>query len=135
MPSPAIIEALDVIEHAGFCLGSRAIHLLRCSFGHEGGEEALHRSIIPVVASLAPGYRSHCSQLGILEKTHWCTSPPIGMLQYGPRFTLPPDGHHKYIGNQLRSHRIMHQPANDPSQEEIHHRHDVASASSGPEIK
>ena len=49
MPSRGIVEALDVIEHVGFGLVSRAVHLARRPFDLERGEEALHRGIVPDV--------------------------------------------------------------------------------------
>lgn len=50
VPLPEIVEALDVIEQVRFGLISRAVRLVRRSFGLERGEEALHRGIVPAVA-------------------------------------------------------------------------------------
>ena len=46
-----IIDALDVIEHVGLGLDSRAVRLARRAFGLQRGEEALHRCIVPDVAA------------------------------------------------------------------------------------
>ena len=53
MPSPGIVEALDVIEHVRFGLVSRAVRLVRRPFGLERGEEVLHRGIVPDVVGPA----------------------------------------------------------------------------------
>jgi hypothetical protein len=50
VPPPRIVEALDIIEHIGLGLRSRAVHLRRRAFGFQRGEEALHHRIVPDVA-------------------------------------------------------------------------------------
>ena len=53
---------------------------------------------------------------------------PSGVIQDGLRLASPPDCHHECIGDQLRGHRRMHRPADDPSREKIHNRSDVEPA-------
>ena len=50
MPPPRIVETLDVIEHIGPGLRSRAVQLGGRAFGLQRGEEALHHRIVPDVA-------------------------------------------------------------------------------------
>ena len=134
MPPPGIIEALDVIEHVGFGLVSRAVRLVRRPFGLERGEEALHRGIVPAVAGSAHATGHAVVSQQPLEGLTGVLAAPIGMMQDGLRLASPPDRHHKCIGDQLRGHRRMHGPADDPSREEIHHRGHVEPAFGGPEI-
>jgi len=134
VPSPGIIEALDVIEHVGFGLVSRAIRLVRRPFGLERGEEALHRGIVPAVAGSAHATGHAVVSQQPLEGRTGVLAAPIGMMQDGLRLASPPDCHHQCIGDQLRGHRRMDGPADDPSREEIHHRGHVEPAFGGPEI-
>ena len=76
VPSRGIVEALDVIEHVGFGLVSRAILLVRRPFGLERGEEALHRGIVPDVAGPAHASRSRHGRPGAAGRAHWCTGCP-----------------------------------------------------------
>ena len=89
MSPPGIIEVLDVIKHAGFGLVSRAVQFGRREFGLERGEEALHRSIAPDIASSAHatghtvvGQEPLKGLIGVLE-------PPIGVMQDGLRLASP----------------------------------------------
>ena len=71
------------------------------------------------------------------EELEWLTSvlaSSTGVMQHGLRLASPPDGHHECIGDQLRGHRRLDRPADDPSREEIHHRGDVEPAFDCPEI-
>ena len=134
MPPPGIIEALDVIKHVGFRLVTRAVRLVRRPFGLERGKEALHRGIVPAVAGSA-----HTTGHAVVgqEPLEWLTgvlAPSIGVMQDRLRLAAPPDRHHQGIGDELRGHRRLHGPADDPAREEIHHRRDVEPTFSGPEI-
>ena len=134
MPPPGIVEALDVIEHVGFGLGSRAVRLGRRAFGLQRGEEALHRRIVPDVAG--PAHATDDAVVGQepLEGLTGVLAPPIGVMQHGVGLASPPDRHHECIGDQLRGHRRTHGPPDHPSREEIHDRGDVEPAFGGPEI-
>lgn len=134
MSSPGIVEALNVIEHVRFGLVSRVVRLVRRPFGLERGEEALHRGIVPAVAGSAHATGHAVVGQESLEGRTGVLASSIGVMQHRLRRASPPDGHHECIGDQLRGHRRMHRPADDPSGEEIHHRRDVEPAFGGPEI-
>ena len=51
-----VVEALDVIEHVGLRLRSRAVDLLAHPLGLERGEKALHRGVIPDISG--PAHRT-----------------------------------------------------------------------------
>ena len=134
MSPPKIIEALDVIKHVRFGLVARAVRFRRGAFGLERGEEALHRGIVPAVAGSTHATGHAVVGQEPLEGLTGVLAPPIGVMQHGLRFTAPPDRHHKGIGDELRGHRRLHGPADDPAREQIHHRRDVEPAFGGPEI-
>jgi hypothetical protein len=50
MPSPGIVEALDVIEYIGLGLRSRAVQLCSRALRLQRREKALHHRIVPDVA-------------------------------------------------------------------------------------
>ena len=83
MPSPGIVEALDVIEHVRFGLVSRAVRLVRRPFGLERGEEVLHRGIVPDV--VGPAHATDHAVVGQepLEGLTGVLATPIGVVQYG----------------------------------------------------
>ena len=134
MPPRGIVEALDVIEHVRFGLISRAVRLARRPFGLERGEEALHRGIVPDVAG--PAHATGHAVVGQepLEGLTGVLASPIGVMQDGLRLTSPPDRHHERIGDELRGHRRMHGPADNPPREQVHDRGHVEPAFGGPEI-
>ena len=115
MPPPEIIEALDVIEHVGFGLVSRTVRLVRCAFGLQRGEEALHRGIVPDIAGSAHATGHAVVSQEPLEGLTGVLAAPIGVMQDGLRLTSPPDRHHKRISDELRGHRRLHGPADDPA--------------------
>ena len=134
MPPRGIVEALDVIEHVRFGLVSRAVRFCRCAFGLERREDALHRGIVPAVAGSAHATSHAMVSQKPLEGLTGVLAPPIRVMQDRLRFASPPDRHHEGIGDELRGHRRMHGPTDDPAREEIHHRRDVEPAFGGPEI-
>jgi hypothetical protein len=134
VPPPGIIEALNVIKHVGFRLGSRAVRFVRRAFSFQRGEEALHRGIVPAVAGSAHATGHAVVGQEPLEGLTGVLAPPIRVMQHGLRFTAPPDRHHKGIGDELRGHRRLHRPADDPAREEIYHCRDVEPPFGGPEV-
>ena len=103
MPPPGIIETLDVIEHIGFGLVSRAVRFVRRAFSFQRGEEALHRGIVQAVAGSAHATGHAVVSQQPLERLTGVLAPPIGVMQHGLRLAAPPDRYHKDIGDQLRS--------------------------------
>ena len=95
MSPPGIIEALDVIKHVGFGLVSRAVRFGRREFGLERGEEALHRSIAPDIASSAHATGHTVVGQEPLKGLVGVLAPPIGVMQDGLRLASPPDCYHK----------------------------------------
>jgi hypothetical protein len=53
VPSPRIVEALDIVEHVGLGLIPRSLDLAGYPLGLERGEQALHCCIIPYVPRAA----------------------------------------------------------------------------------
>ena len=134
MPPPGIIEALDVIEHVGFGLVSRVVCLVRRAFGLQRGEEAFHRRVVPAIARAAHATREALVRQQSLERRTGVLTAPIGVMQHGRGLAPPPHRHHQRIRDQLRGHRGLHGPADDPPGEEVHDRGDVEPPFGGPEI-
>ena len=134
MPPPGIIEALDVIEHVGFGLVSRAVRFVHRALGLQRGEETLHCGIVPDIAGSAHAASDAVVSQEALERLTRILTPSIGVMQDGRRRAASPDRHHEGIGDQLRGHRRVHRPADDPTREEIHHRRHVEPPFGGPEI-
>ncbi len=134
MPSRGIVEALDVINHVGFGLVSRAVCLARRPFGLERGKEALHRGIVPNIAS--PAHATGHTVVGQepLEELTGVLAAPTRVMQHGLGRASSPDRHHERIGDELRGHRRTHGPADHPSREEIDDRGHVEPAFGGPEV-
>ncbi len=57
MPPSGIIEALNIIEHVGFCLVSGPVRGSRRALGLQRGEEALYCRVVPTVAGAAHATR------------------------------------------------------------------------------
>ena len=110
-----MVETFDVIEPVRFGVVLRTVRFSRGAFGLERGDEALHRGIVPAVAGSA-----HATGYAVVgqeprEGLTGVRAPPIRMMQDHLRLTAPPDGHHEGIRNQLRGHRRLHGPADDPA--------------------
>ena len=115
VPPPGIIEALDVIKHVGFRLVTRAVHFVRRAFSFQRGEEALHRGIVPAVAGSAHATGHAMVSQQPLEGLTGVLAPPIRVMQDRLRLAAPPDRHHEGVRDQLRGHRRLHRPADDPA--------------------
>ena len=90
MPPFGIVEALDVIEYAGLGLGSRPVRLGRRAFGFQGGEDALHRRIVPDVAG--PAHATDDAVVGQepLEGLAGVLAAPTGVMPHGLGLAPPP---------------------------------------------
>jgi len=108
-------EALDVIKHVRVGLVSRAVRLSRCAFSFQRGEETLHRGIVPAVAGSAHATGHAMVSQQPREMFTSGGAPSIGVMQDGRRLAALPDRHHEWVRDQLRGHRRMHRPADDPS--------------------
>jgi len=53
VPTPRVVKQLDVVEHVGTRLLPTDVLLSVNAFGLQGGEEALHRRIVPTIPALA----------------------------------------------------------------------------------
>ena len=115
MPPPGIIEVFDIIEHLGFGLVSRAVGLGCRTLGLQRGEEALHCGIVPAVTGSAYATDHAMVSHEPLEGLTGVLAPPIGVVQDRLRLVAPPDRHHEGVRDQLRGHRRLHQPADDPA--------------------
>jgi hypothetical protein len=62
VPSPRVVEALDVVEHIRPGVIPRPVDLAGCPLGLQRREEALHRSIVPDVAG--PAHRAGDAVVG-----------------------------------------------------------------------
>ena len=127
-----ILEALDVIEHVGLGLDSRAEGRTRRAFNFQG--RALHRRIVPEVASPAHTAGNAVVGQGPLEWLTGVLASPIGVMQHGLGLAPPPDGRHDRIGDELRRHRRAHRPADLTTREEIHDSGHIEPACGGPDV-
>ena len=127
-----ILEALDVIEHVGLGLDSRAEGRTRRAFNFQG--RALHRRIVPDVASPAHTAGNAVVGQGPLEWLTGVLASPIGVMQHGLGLAPPPDGRHDRIRDELRRHRRAHRPADLTTREEIHDSGHIEPACGGPDV-
>jgi len=79
--SPGVIEPFNAVEHLGLAFISGAVNPPTQSFGLQCGEEALHDSIIPAVATLA--HAAHDPGIGQqhLELLAGVLAALLGMVQ------------------------------------------------------
>lgn len=134
VPPSGIVKALDVIKHVGFRLVSCAVRGPRRALGLQRREEAFHRRVVPAVAGAAHATSQALVCQKSLERLTGILAAPIGVMQHGLGLAPPPDRHHQRSRDQLRGHRGLHGPADDPPGEEIHDRRDVEPPFGGPEV-
>lgn len=102
-----------------------SVHLGRCAFGLERGEEALHRRVLPDVSG--PQQRALNAMLGhqTLTLLARILAAVIGVMH---EFALPapaPHSHHERVVDQFRHHRRAHRPAHQPARVEFEHDRSV----------
>jgi len=76
-----IVEVRNVIEHVGLGLGARPVGRARRSFDLQGGEEALHRRIVPDIASPAHTARDAVVGHEPLKQLTGVLAPTIRVMQ------------------------------------------------------
>ncbi len=135
VPPPGIVEALDVIEHVGFCLVSCVIQRTRGPLGLQRGEEAFHRRVVPAVAGATHATSQALVRQEPLERLAGVLAASIRVMRHRFGLASPPDGHDQRIGNQLSRHRHLYRPPDDPSGEEINNCSDVEPPFGRPDIR
>src|SRR5262245_4776801 len=130
----AVVEGLDVVEHAGTGLVARGVALVIDELGLQRVEEALLRRVVVAVAGAAHAGDEavgveHGAELGggVLH------AAVRVMDQTDCRCTLA-DGHAQRVDDDLRMQRRGHRPADDPSREEVHRRREVEPALVGRDV-
>ena len=102
--SARVVEALDVVEHVGLCIGSGTIDLARCSLRLQRREEAFHGRIFPDIAGAAHRADDTVVLHERPEPPAGILATPVGMMQQSIGLAPPPhrpDRHEQCVGDQL----------------------------------
>src|SRR5262245_42200975 len=135
MPTLAIVERLEVVEHVLLRLGARGPRRVARQLDLQRCEEALGHRVVPAVAAAA---HAADDSLAVQCAAIVCTSvlaAPIRMMQQTAWRTSPSQRHGQRLERELPCDLRAHGPAHDRARAEIEDDGQVQPPFVGPEIR
>src|SRR2546425_726454 len=128
MPSPPVVEGLEVIEELTARRGPRAPGRVVDELDLQRGEEALSDGVVPAVAPPAHAADDPVLRQHPLVVAAGVLTAPIRMMQQAPRGTTASQRHPEGVEGEVVRDALAHRPADGEARAEIEDHRQVEPA-------